>query len=150
MTQLFLFGLFLFLAVFNAGNMTTLQIQHYGIYPFIGKEGFKEYMQANNKSARIPSVLPAILLLLVNILLLFTRPQFISETEVILFLTLNIAALISTFTWQRKIQGQMAVTGYDENKINLLLLTNWIRTIVFLLQAIIAVVITMQALSYNV
>jgi hypothetical protein len=150
MTQLFLFGLFLFLAVFNAGNMTTLQIQHYGIYPFIGKEGFNEYMQANNKSARIPSVLPAILLLLVNILLLFTRPQFISETEVILFLTLNIAALISTFTWQRKIQGQMAVTGYDENKINLLLLTNWIRTIVFLLQAIIAVVITMQALSYNV
>ena len=150
MTQLFLFGLFLFLAVFNAGNMTTLQIQHYGIYPFIGKEVFKEYMQANNKSARIPSVLPAILLLLVNILLLFTRPQFISETEVILFLTLNIAALISTFTWQRKIQGQMAVTGYDENKINLLLLTNWIRTIVFLLQAIIAVAITMQALSYNV
>ncbi len=147
MTQLILFGAFLFLAVFNAGNMTTLQIQHYGIYPFVGKEAFKEYMQANNKSARIPSILPAMSLLLVNILLLFTRPQFISETEVILFLTLNIAALISTFTWQRKIQGQLANTGYDESKINLLLLTNWIRTIVFLLQAIIAVAITMQALK---
>jgi hypothetical protein len=146
MTELILFGTFLFLAVFNAGNMTTLQIQHYGIYPFVGKETFKEYMQANNKSARIPSILPEMLLLLVNIILLFTRPQFLSVSEVLLFLLLNIVALISTFTWQRKIQGQMAITGYDESKINLLLSTNWIRTIVFLLQATIAVTITMQAL----
>lgn len=147
MTELIFFGIFLFLAVFNAGNMTTLQIQHYGIYSFIGKETFKEYMQANNKSARIPSILPAMLLLLVNIILFFKRPQFISETEVVLFLVLNIVALISTFTWQRKLQGQMAITGYDESKINLLLSTNWLRTIVFLLQAIIAVSITMQALK---
>lgn len=147
MTELILFGTFLFLAVFNAGNMTTLQIQHYGIYPFVGRETFKEYMQANNKSAPIPSILPAMLLLLVNIILLFTRPQFISETEVLLFLVLNIIALISTFTFQRKLQGQMAITGYDESKINLLLSTNWIRTTVFLLQAIIVVSITMQALK---
>jgi hypothetical protein len=147
MTEVILFGTFLFLAVFNAGNMTTLQIQHYGIYRSIGKETFKEYMQANNKSARIPSILPAMLLLLVNIILLFTRPQFISVSEVLLFFLLNIVALISTFVWQRKLQGQMAITGYDESKINLLLSTNWIRTIVFLLQAIIAVSITMQALK---
>jgi hypothetical protein len=147
MTELIIFGTFLFLAVFNAGNMTTLQIQHYGIYPFVGKETFKNYMQANNRSARIPSILPAILLLLVTIFLFFTRPKFITETEVILFLTLNIIALISTFTWQRKLQSQMAITGYDDNKINLLLATNWIRTTVFLLQAIIAVTITMKAIK---
>ncbi len=147
MSEIIIFGTFLFLAVFNAGNMTTLQIQHYAIYSFVGKETFKEYIQANNKSARIPSILPAMLLLLVNIILLFTRPQFISLAEVFLFLALNIVALISTFTWQRKLQGQMAITGYDENKINLLLSTNWIRTIVFLLQAIIAVSITVEALK---
>ena len=85
MTALILFGTFLFHAAYLAGNMTTLQIQHYGIYPFVGRETFKEYMQANNKSACIPSILPAMLLLLVNILLLFIRPQFITEIEVILF-----------------------------------------------------------------
>jgi hypothetical protein len=37
---LILYGIYLFLAVFNAGNMTTLQIQHYAIYPFVGKENF--------------------------------------------------------------------------------------------------------------
>jgi hypothetical protein len=103
--------------------MTTLQIQHYEIYPFVGKEKFT------------------------NIIMLFTRPQFISETEVILFLALNVAALISTFIWQRKLQGQMAIIGYDESKVKLLLTTNWIRTTTFLLQGIIVVSITMQALK---
>jgi hypothetical protein len=145
--ELILYGAFLFLAVFNAGNMTTLQIQHYGIYPFVGRANFKEYLQANNKSALVPSILPALLLLIVNIFLFFTRPTFISETEVVLFFSLNIIALVSTITWQRRLQGQMAITGYDEGKISLLLFTNWIRTMVFLFQAIAVVSITIIALK---
>jgi hypothetical protein len=145
--DLILFGIYLFLALFNAGNMTTLQIQHYGIYSFVGKDNFKDYMNANNNSAMLPSILPAMLLLFVNIILLFIRPVFMSETEVILSLSLNIIALISTMKWQRKIQGEMAITGYDENKINLLLSTNWIRVIAFLTQAILAVSITVIALK---
>src|SRR5450432_2659317 len=102
--QLSIYGIYLFLAVFNAGNMTTLQIQHYGIYPFVGKENFKTYMQANNRSAVVPSILPAMLLLVINILLLFTRPVFMPVTATILSVILNIIALISTIVWQRKLQ----------------------------------------------
>ena len=145
--DLILFGIYLFLALFSAGNMTTLQIQHYGIYSFVGKDNFKDYMNANNKSAALPSILPAMLLLFVNFVLLFIRPIFMSETEVILSLSLNIIAFVSTVIWQRKIQGEMAITGYDENKINLLLSTNWIRVIAFLTQSILAVSITVIALK---
>ena len=145
--QLTLYGIYLFLAVFNAGNMTTLQIQHYGIYRFVGKENFKNYMQANNKSAVVPSILPAMILLIINIVLLFTRPVFMSATITILSLALNVIALVSTFVWQRKLQGEMAITGYDESKINLLISTNRIRTIAFLAQAIIAVSITINAMK---
>ena len=145
--QLALYGIYLFLAVFNAGNMTTLQIQHYGIYKFVGKENFKNYMQANNKSAVVPYILPAMLLLIVNIVLLFTKPLFMPVTPTILSPALNIIALVSTFVWQRKIQGEMAITGYDESKINLLVSTNRIRTIAFLIQAIIAVSIIINAVK---
>ncbi len=145
--QLTLYGIYIFLAVFNAGNMTTLQIQHYGIYRFVGKENFKNYMQANNKSAVVPSILPAMLLLIINIVLLFTRPVFMSATITILSLALNVIALVSTFVWQRKLQGEMAISGYDESKINLLISTNRVRTIAFLAQAIIAVSITINAMK---
>ena len=144
---LFLFGVYLFLAVFNAGNMLTLQIQHYAIYPFVGEESFRKYIEANNKAAKIPSIIPAILLLLLNVIMIFIKPAFISNSSVVVFLTLNIIALLSTFIWQRKLQSEMAVTGYDEIKVNTLISTNWIRTIVFLVQAILAVTITINALN---
>jgi len=36
------FAAFLFLASFNAGSMTTLQIQHYALYPQVGGKAFAE------------------------------------------------------------------------------------------------------------
>jgi hypothetical protein len=142
---LIIYGIYLFLAVFTAGNMVTLQIQHYGIYPSVGKENFANYMRANNEAARFPSIIPAMLLLLVNLVMIFVKPAFISLLAVSFFLMLNITALVSTFTWQRKLQGGMAVTGYDGQKISKLISTNWIRTVAFLMQAILAVVITVRA-----
>jgi hypothetical protein len=143
---LFVYGIYLFLAVFAAGNMVTLQIQHYGIYPSVGKENFKKYIQANNDAAKIPSIIPALSLLLVNLIMIFVKPDFIPLSTIMIFLMLNLVALISTFKWQRKIQGEMAVSGYDEEKIARLIRTNWIRTLVFLIQAVMAVVITVRAL----
>jgi len=143
---LIVYGIFLFLAVFAAGNMVTLQIQHYGIYPFVGKENFRNYLQANNDAAKFPSIIPAMLLLLMNIVLIFIKPDFLPLFTAMFFLLLNIIALISTFKWQRKLQGEMAVTGYDAEKIARLISTNWIRTIVFLLQAFMVVVITIRAI----
>ncbi|MBA2249902.1 MAG: hypothetical protein H0W12_06880 [Chitinophagaceae bacterium] len=145
--QILMYGIYLFLAVFAAGNMVTLQIQHYGIYPFVGKEKFAAYMQANNKSAAIPSIMPAMLLLIVNIILIFTRPVFMPATAVYISLALNLIAFISTFAWQRKLQGEMAVSGYDELKIKRLNATNWIRTFAFLTQAVIAVAVVMNAIK---
>ena len=141
-----LYGIYLFLAVFNAGNMVTLQIQHYGIYADVGIENFRNYIRANNEAAKIPSIIPAMLLLLASIVLIFARPAFLPGICSILFLLLNTIALFSTFIWQRKLQAEMAATGYDEFKIRKLISTNWIRTIVFLIQAILAVVIAMRAI----
>jgi hypothetical protein len=147
MYLLILYGVYLFLAVFNAGNMMTLQIQHFGIYPTVGKENFKNYMKANNKSAIIPSILPAVLLILTNIILVFVRPDFMPKSIAILSLVLNIIAFISTATWQRKLQEELAFNGYDEIKIFLLISTNWIRTLAFLIEAIIAVAVIMNAVN---
>ncbi|HEV7621649.1 MAG TPA: hypothetical protein VGO09_07950 [Flavisolibacter sp.] len=145
--SLILFSIYLFLAIFNAGNMITLQIQHYGIYSFVGRNDFKNYMQANNKAAVLPSIIPALLLLLCTILLIFTRPLFMTLNAVIFSLILNVTALISTFTLQRKLQGEMASEGYNMEKINLLVNTNWIRTIVFFIQAILATVLVIKAVK---
>jgi hypothetical protein len=138
---LILFIAFLFLAIYNAGCMTVLQIQHYGIYPAVGKENFAAYMRANNRAAAIPTIVPAMLLLLSSVALLVQRPGFVRPYEAAAGLGLNLIALLSTFVWQRPIQGQMAETGYDDANTRRLIATNWIRTIAHWLIAILAMVI---------
>ena len=145
--ELFIYGVYTFLAAYNAGNMMSLQIQHYGIYSFVGKENFKSYMSANNKAAIIPAILPGLLMLILSIILMFFRPVFMTTLEAIVSLTLNIIAFISTFKWQRKIQSDMANTGYDEGKIKLLLSTNWIRAIAFMLLGILTISVLVMAVK---
>ena len=145
--ELIIYGVYTFFAAYNAGNMVCLQIQHYGIYPFVGKENFKTYMSANNKAAFIPAVLPGMLMLILSIGLMFIRPVFMTTNEAIASLALNIIAFISTVKWQRKLQSDMASTGYDEAKIKLLLSSNWIRTIAFILLGILTISILVMAVK---
>ncbi len=145
--KLIIYGVYTFLAAYNAGNMMSLQIQHYGIYPFVGKENFKSYMNANNKAAIIPAILPGMLMLILSIILIFFRPAFMETWEAIVSLSLNIIAFISTFKWQRKLQSDMANTGYDDEKIKLLVSTNWIRTIAFILLSILIISILVIAVK---
>ena len=143
--ELIIYGIYTFLAAYNAGNMMSLQIQHYGTYPFVGKDNFKSYMSANNKAALIPAVIPGFLMLILSIVILFFRPAFMTTLESMLSLGLNIIAFISTFKWQRKLQSDMENTGYDETKIKLLLSTNWIRTIAFILLGTLTISILIMA-----
>jgi hypothetical protein len=139
-----LFVVFLFLAIYNAGCMTTLQIQHYGIYPFVGRENFAAYMRANNRAATVPTILPALSLLLVAVTLVAYRPAFMRPFETAAILGFNLIALASTFVWQRRIQ---AVAGYDAEKVRTLIATNWIRTAAHLGIAILAMRILLRVLD---
>ena len=142
-----LFIVFLFLAIYNAGNMTTLQVQHYGIYPAVPKEGFAEYMRANNRAATLPTILPALLLLLASVGLVMLRPAFVRPAEGVAAFWLNFFALMSTAVWQRKLQGEMAMTGYSEAKVRLLIRTNWIRTACYWLLSALAISILVRVLQ---
>jgi hypothetical protein len=139
--------MFLFLAIYNTGCMTALQIQHYGIYPAVGREGFADYMRANNRAAAVPTIVPGMLLLLVSVGLVFFRPAFVGALEGVAAFLLNFLAFMSTFLWQRKLQGEMAAGGYDEGKVRLLIRTNWIRTISYWLQAVLAIAILVHLLQ---
>ncbi|MEO6940920.1 MAG: hypothetical protein ABI444_12410 [Candidatus Kapaibacterium sp.] len=142
-----LYTVFLFLAIFVAGGMVTLQLQHYNLYYLVGRDNFKAYIAGNNKSAAIPSIIPAMLLLIVSIVLVFERPTFMPMIWAMFALALNLVALASSFIWQRKLQDEMTRVGYNEDKALLLLRTNWIRTVAFLLQAAMAAGIVMGAVG---
>jgi len=146
-TPVLLFGVFVLLAAFNAGTMTTLQLQHYSLYPQVGREAFTGYIRANNKAAFVPAILPALLLLATSVALMIRRPPFMSSASVAAILGLNVVQLVSSIGWQRRLQAEMAKTGFDARKTQLLVATNWIRTVAFLAQAAMALRILLSALG---
>jgi hypothetical protein len=113
----------------------------------VGKTNFIEYIRANNKAAVLPAIVPAILLLFTSVILMFVRPPFMSLGVASAALSLNLAQLASTFVWQRRLQAEMAETGYDDAKVRLLLSTNWIRTVAFLIQTLLAAAILVRELG---
>jgi hypothetical protein len=141
------FGAFAFLSAFAAGTMLTLQLQHYGLYPLVGREGFARYVAANNRAAVVPTILPAVLLLATSIVLVIARPRFMTSGEAVAALGLNVVQLASTFRWQRPLQAEMAASGFDAAKTRLLVATNWIRTAALLAQAVLTSVVLIGALD---
>jgi hypothetical protein len=138
------FLVFLLLAIYNAGGMTTLQLQHYAIYSAVGQEHFAAYVRANNRAATLPTIVPAILLLLSSLVLVVQRPGFVWPSEAAAGLGLNLVALLSTFVWQRPLHSRLAQSGYDEATVRRLIATNWIRTIVHWLIALLATTILVR------
>jgi hypothetical protein len=141
------FVAFLLLAIYNAGCMTTLQLQHYGIYPAVGREHFAAYVRANNRAATLPTIVPAILLLLSSLVLVVKRPGFVWPSEAAAALGLNLVALLSTFVWQRPLHSRLAQSGYDEATVRRLIATNWIRTIDHWLIALLAITMLLRLLA---
>jgi hypothetical protein len=107
-------------------------------------------MKANNRAAALPTILPAMLLLYSTIALGIFPPAFVASYAVTAAFVLNMIAFTSTIRWQRKLQGEMAESGYDEDKVRLLIRTNWIRTISHWLIAGIAITILVRLLRTGI
>jgi hypothetical protein len=138
---------FTFLAIFSAGAMLTLQVQHFALYPLVGREGFAPYIQANNRAAVFPAILAAVLVFFVSVALLFERPLFVPAWAALVAVVLNAVNIVSTMIWQGRLHGVLAASGYDERHVRLLIRSNWIRTAALLAQAALALYCVYRGVS---
>jgi hypothetical protein len=130
---------YLALVLYDTGTSWVLQLMHYPLYLEVGAADFSRYISANNRRAVVPAILPALATFVVSLLLIWQRPDEISATIAVAAVLLNLAVLISTAVWQGRLHGQLAQTGKSDAAINMLVTTNWIRTVAFTTQGIFAV-----------
>jgi hypothetical protein len=121
--------------------MLTLQVQHFALYPLVGREGFARYIQANNRAAVFPAILAAVLVFALSVVLLFDRPGFVPTWSALVAVVFNVVNMMSTMIWHGRLHGVLAATGYDEKGVRLLIRTNWIRTAALLAQAVLDAVL---------
>ena len=142
-----IFLTYTFLAIFSAGAMLTLQVQHFALYRLVGREGFARYIQANNRAAVFPAILAAVLVFALSVVLLFDRPGFVPTWLALVAVVFNVVNIMSTMIWQGRLHGVLAATGYDEKGVRLLIRTNWIRTAALLGQSVLALYCVYRGVS---
>jgi hypothetical protein len=95
------------LILYNNGVQAYIHYEAYPLIPFVGKSEFATYMTEYEKRLTIPLLAPYGLTLLVNIILLFTRPTGISVISVIILLVLNMAVAIVTMVVATPVYNQL-------------------------------------------
>jgi len=95
-----IFLTYTFLAIFSAGAMLTLQVQHFALYPLVGRGGFAVYIQAKNRAAVFPAILAAVLVFFLSVVLLFDRPGFVPTWAAPVAVVFNVVNIVSTMIWQ--------------------------------------------------
>jgi hypothetical protein len=129
---------YLALSLYDTGMSWALQLMHYPLYHDVGPAEFSRYIQRNNQRAVVPAILPALATLGVSLLMVWRRPVMVPPAVAMVAVLLNIVVLISTAMWQGRLHSQLAQAGKSESAINRLVITNWIRTAAFTIQAIFA------------
>jgi hypothetical protein len=138
--------LFIGFSLYNMGYMMSSQMQHFALYRLVEPMSFTKYMQENNKLAVLPAVVPGMICLGLSLLLLWFKPDSVPSWYTLLGFAMNASVIASTIIWQRSLHVELAATGFDAAKIQLLLSTNWIRTIAYSIQGIASLLLLNQLL----
>lgn len=120
---------------FMTGVIWFVQLVHYPLLRFVGRENYERYHRMHMRRTTWV-VMPAMLLeLLTAILLLTIRPPFISMPLALIGLGLLILIWAATFFLQVP-QHNRLEEGFNKRSYQLLVSTNWLRTLLWSFRAL--------------
>ena len=111
-----------------------VQLAYYPLLKFVGRKEFARYETEYVKRIMPFAMLMLLLELITGILLLWIRPVNVSFMQALVGLIFLAIIWTSTFYIQLPLHKKLK-RGFNKNTHNLLLKTNWIRTIAWTLRA---------------
>ena len=115
-----------------------VQLAYYPLLKFVGRKEFARYETEYVKRIMPFAILMLLLELITGILLLWIRPVNVSFINVLIGVLLLAIIWMSTFLIQLPLHKKLR-RGFNKNTHDLILKTNWIRTIAWTLRAILMI-----------
>ena len=144
MTSLFVINLVS--TLFMAGVIWFVQIVHYPLFKRASRRLFCDYITGHSRRTGL-LVIPAMLAELISaILLLNQTPTFMTLEQAQIGIVLLVGVWLSTFLVQVPLHRKLR-DGYNATAVRALVLTNWIRTILWTARAALLVWVLTVALQ---
>jgi hypothetical protein len=132
--------------LYMTGMIWSMQVLEYPLFALVGRTEFPTYHAAHNRSLPLFVILPSILALVSAVVLFWIRPAGIPLWSVVLVVALDLAVLVSTVAWQAPLHGRLDREGFSIEIITALVRGNWVRTILWTINALVLLGLTALAL----
>ena len=130
-------------ALFMTGVIWFVQIVHYPLFIFADKEKFPEFSKTHSNNAGYIVIFPMLTELATSVMLLFFYTSSALYKFYITAFILLLIIWLSTFLIQVPMHRGLA-SGYNKNRIKLLVKYNWIRTVGWSLRTILLIYLVLQ------
>ena len=132
--------------LYMTGMIWSMQVFEYPLFALVGMNEFPSYHAAHNRSLPFFVILPSVLAFGSAVVLFWIRPAGIALWEVSLVVALDLAVLVSTAVWQAPLHARLDREGFSVKIISILVQSNWIRTILWTINALLLLSMTATAL----
>ena len=129
---------FLSLAIFHlaftlamVGFMTSIQLLVYPAFRHVREADFVEYLNRHGRGVTAPLILFAPAEIVLALLLCLQAPSGTEQTVAFISGLLLAIGWVSTLLWFGPFHGRLASEPYDPARIEQLISTNWLRTIIW-------------------
>jgi hypothetical protein len=135
------------LTLYMTGMIWSMQVLEYPLFALVGPKEFPAYHQRHNQALPIFVILPSIAAFVSAIALIFTRPARLPLWSPIVIAVLDFVVIIATIAREAPLHAKLDRAGQSSTVIQQLVRGNWIRTVLWTVNAIILLVLTAQLIS---
>ncbi len=126
------------------GVMTTVQLVVYPQYDQVAIADFSDYVRNHGQRIGWPLALFAPAEVLLALLLWLRLPAGSAKTVAFGSGALLALAWVTTMAWFAPLHGRLISEPYDPDRIDLLVSTNWVRTVIWWVRGVVALWIVDQ------
>ena len=131
---------------YMTGMIWSMQVFEYPLFALVGPKEFSSYHATHNRSLPFFVILPSVLALASAVVLFWIRPTGIPVWSVALVVALDLAVLVSTAAWQAPLHARLDREGFSVEVIGTLVRSNWIRTVLWAINALFLLAMAAMAL----
>jgi hypothetical protein len=130
--------------LYMTGMIWSMQILEYPLFALVGAKEFPAYHRRHNRGLPFLVILPSLVAFVSAVVLIFTRPARLPLSASIVIAVLDLIIIIATVAREAPLHAQLDREGFSATLIRQLVLGNWIRTLLWTINALLLLVLVAQ------
>ncbi len=124
------------LTLYMVGMIWSMQVLEYPLFAYVGRAEFPAYHARHNRALPLLVILPSLLALLSAVLVIWSLPAGVPLWGALVVVGIDVAVVISTAVGQAPLHAKLDREGQSAAVVSRLVRSNWIRTVLWTVNAL--------------